>query len=341
MPTAPAHVARTLGFTLIELLVVISIIALLIGILLPALGAARQQARNIQCGSNLRQIGVAMQAYATDNKDHLPYAALHDPRTMTGGDIQRWYHILFEYGAAAGSEEEADGNLVCPSDPFPYAATDGAGQLEVYGSYGMNPLVSLNDGITSSGAADPAGPNGRDAFRGSQKYLTLGQFKSPTELMTISEIYYGHLINVAGQQATFRLNAVQTNIVHADGELSANLWNRLEWGDIPKRSTIRKDGFRCFTPMATSPPASARRKSSAPTTRPRSPSSSGPIACSSPCRERISDHRTLANSNSACTFIRPFRVARVTYLLAGSFAHDPTGSHWSRHAGDAPDCHGA
>ena len=65
--TSSARTPRS-AFTLIELLVVISIIALLIAILLPALGAAREAARNVQCLSNLRQVGIAMTAYEVDNR---------------------------------------------------------------------------------------------------------------------------------------------------------------------------------------------------------------------------------------------------------------------------------
>jgi prepilin-type N-terminal cleavage/methylation domain-containing protein/prepilin-type processing-associated H-X9-DG protein len=62
------------GFTLIELLVVVSIIALLIAMLLPALSRARETAKTVACGSNERQILLALASYASNNEDYLPNA---------------------------------------------------------------------------------------------------------------------------------------------------------------------------------------------------------------------------------------------------------------------------
>ena len=84
-----------------ELLVVISIIALLIGILLPALGAARGAARGSKSLSNLRQIGIALTAYAVERKDFLP---MHSSSTggagistVAGSTKPRWVDYLFPF----------------------------------------------------------------------------------------------------------------------------------------------------------------------------------------------------------------------------------------------------
>ncbi len=80
------------AFTLIELLVVISIISLLMGILLPALSRVRQQAKKIMCLSNMRQMGIALNAYLIDSDYRLPPSSCRekDPH-------EYWLYILTNY----------------------------------------------------------------------------------------------------------------------------------------------------------------------------------------------------------------------------------------------------
>lgn len=74
---APSRSSRSRGFTLIELLVVISIIAVLISILLPALSLAKEQGKKTVCMSNMRQIGSAIGMYLSDGNDNLPWTYIH------------------------------------------------------------------------------------------------------------------------------------------------------------------------------------------------------------------------------------------------------------------------
>ncbi len=113
-PIRPAERCRPAGaFTLIELLVVISIIALLISILLPALGAARVSARAVACLSNLRQIGIAHQAYTVDHAGQLVPAEVRNNKGNYAQKFARLEYVQASETTAAAAVEQG-GVFRCP-----------------------------------------------------------------------------------------------------------------------------------------------------------------------------------------------------------------------------------
>jgi prepilin-type N-terminal cleavage/methylation domain-containing protein/prepilin-type processing-associated H-X9-DG protein len=97
---------RPAAFTLVELLVVVSIIAVLIGLLLPAVQASRAAARRTQCSSNIRQLGLAMAQFCDAHRGQFP-----DTSHNQSGDVeQSWIYTVAPF------MESVDAIRICPDD---------------------------------------------------------------------------------------------------------------------------------------------------------------------------------------------------------------------------------
>ncbi|MAX25546.1 MAG: hypothetical protein CMJ19_13680 [Phycisphaeraceae bacterium] len=183
--------SRSRGFTLIELLVVISIIALLISILLPALRAARDASRTMACMSQLKQIQLAGSMYTSDFKDVLPGWNTNNPASAN------WHHSIASYLSAHVDLTTESGRNI-PIYQCPQGTSEFGLPNENASWWGNRMQTSYTVAYLSSCTKASITTNSNDDHYGSYQYLKQGRLPSPSEFVLFADALPGGVLGPGG-----------------------------------------------------------------------------------------------------------------------------------------------